>query len=893
MARNRVYPRLLIIFAMLSMVQLLCRAQATTENVRRPFVLVLHSYSPSPRDNSLQEGINQELVGPARIDLYVDYMDSRKLETPEYLDELRRLLIIKYQHIKFDLVIVCDNNAYQFALHHRQELWPGVPIVFCGVKELRPQEFAGQENFTGITENADLTAFVASFPAIVPGLQKLLIIRDDSPYVHDILPHILDALNAKIPAVKLEFLENLSAEEMAARLQRAEPGTAVFYLSFWREKNGRFINADEGYRILKRARVPVFSIHEAQVGNGALGSCFTDAYAQGAAAGKVGFRILSGTPAGTIPAVVGPPRRILFDYPALQRFGVSRAALPPGSQIANEPFSFYREYRRLVWATLGIITLLSTLVVLLVTNVMQRRRAIAGLMESERKFQTIFDQTSDAIFIHEMPEGRLVDVNEAMLKLFGYASKAEALTCAPEQMAHDQSPHSLNEARILLRRAEEEGPQTFEWLARRKTGELFWVEVALRSSNIGGRRCVLAAVRDIAERKRAEEEKEKLRSQLDQAQKMESVGRLAGGVAHDFNNMLQVILGNTAMAMECSATGTPVRDYLEEIQKSSKRSADLTRQLLAFARRQTIQPKVFDLNAAVTEMVKMLRRLIGESIHLAWGPGPDLWRVKMDPSQLDQVLTNLCVNARDAMVGAGKITIATENVTLDDAYARSHPDGVPGDYVLLSVGDSGRGMDEYTRAHLFEPFYTTKELGKGTGLGLATVYGIVKQNQGLIDVESEPGKGTTIKIYLPRERAGAVPVEQDPVRELLRGSETVLLVEDEEQILNLSQRILHQQGYTVLTASTPQAAMDLAARHAGPLHLLVTDVVMPGMNGKELRDKLRVSHPGLKCLFISGYTADVIAGNGVLDDGVHFLQKPFTIQALVENVRSLCSRTPS
>jgi CheY-like chemotaxis protein len=218
---------------------------------------------------------------------------------------------------------------------------------------------------------------------------------------------------------------------------------------------------------------------------------------------------------------------------------------------------------------------------------------------------------------------------------------------------------------------------------------------------------------------------------------------------------------------------------------------------------------------------------------------------------------------------------------------------VPGDYVLLSVGDSGQGMDEYTRAHLFEPFFTTKELGKGTGLGLATVYGIVKQNQGLIDVKSEPGKGTTIKIYLPRERVVAAPAVKDPARELLRGSETVLLVEDEKQILMLGQRILEQKGYVVLTASTPQAAMDLATRHAGPIHLLVTDVVMPGMNGKELRDKLRISHPGLECLFISGYTADVIAENGVLDDGVHFLQKPFTIQALAENVRSVCSRTPS
>jgi signal transduction histidine kinase/CheY-like chemotaxis protein len=393
---------------------------------------------------------------------------------------------------------------------------------------------------------------------------------------------------------------------------------------------------------------------------------------------------------------------------------------------------------------------------------------------------------------------------------------------------------------------------------------------------------------EIAERQRTQEEKEKLQGQLAQAQKMESVGRLAGGVAHDFNNMLQAILGNAALALDDLPPGTPVRENLEEIQKSAQRSAELTRQLLAFARKQTIQPKILDLNDTVAGMLKMLRRLIGEDVNLAWLPGADLWAVRMDPSQIDQILANLCVNARDAIAGVGKVTIETGNVTLAAHGAQSPPDCVPGDYVLLAVSDNGRGMDAATRAHLFEPFFTTKELGKGTGLGLATVFGTVIQNQGLINVDSEPGQGTTFKIYLPRAKAEAVAAAQESARRSLRGTETVLLVEDEEQILNLGRRILQQYGYTVLALSTPQSALALAAQHAGPIHLLITDVVMPGMNGKELRDRLRSSHPQLKCLFMSGYTADVIADNGVLVDGVHFIQKPFTIESLVENVRSVC-----
>jgi len=372
---------------------------------------------------------------------------------------------------------------------------------------------------------------------------------------------------------------------------------------------------------------------------------------------------------------------------------------------------------------------------------------------------------------------------------------------------------------------------------------------------------------------------------LIQAQKMESIGRLAGGVAHDFNNMLQVILGNTALALQDLPANNPVRESLEEIEKSAQRSADLTRQLLAFARKQTIAPRVLDLNDTVGGMLKMLRRLIGEDIDLSWMPGPELWPVNMDPSQIDQILANLCVNARDAIVGTGRVTIETTNVTLDDAYVSSYTECVPGDYVLLAVSDTGRGMDAETRSHLFEPFFTTKEKGKGTGLGLATVFGIVKQNSGLINVYSEPDHGTTFKVYLPRAEAQATAATAAATKPIPRGTETVLLVEDELQILVMAQRILQQQGYIVLAARTPEEALKLAGEYSGSIHLLITDVVMPGMNGRELRNRLAILKPGLRCLYMSGYTANVIAHHGVLHEGVQFLQKPFSIESLARRVR--------
>jgi PAS domain S-box-containing protein len=393
-------------------------------------------------------------------------------------------------------------------------------------------------------------------------------------------------------------------------------------------------------------------------------------------------------------------------------------------------------------------------------------------------------------------------------------------------------------------------------------------------------------ISDITELKQAESDREKLQEQLTQAQKMESVGRLAGGVAHDFNNMLTVIQGFTQAAMDQMDPSDPVYRNLKEVSQAAKRSADLTRQLLTFARKQIIDPKVIDLNKTVRQMMEMLQRLMGENIQVTWHPETDLWPVKMDPSQIDQILANLCVNARDAIDGIGKITIETGMKTFDRVYCNHHPGFSPGDYVLLVFTDNGCGMDKKTMDNLFEPFFTTKDLGRGTGLGLATVYGIVKQNNGFIHVSSEKGKGTTFQIYLPRhlpepeDHASEIPA--DPVPE---GHETLLVVEDEPAILKMTKMMLEMSGYTVLTAATPRQALAAARDHKGKIHLVLTDVVMPEMTGRDLADRLTSLSPGIKVVFMSGYTADVIARQGILDDQVQFVQKPFSRTELTSKIR--------
>jgi two-component system cell cycle sensor histidine kinase/response regulator CckA len=392
---------------------------------------------------------------------------------------------------------------------------------------------------------------------------------------------------------------------------------------------------------------------------------------------------------------------------------------------------------------------------------------------------------------------------------------------------------------------------------------------------------------DITHYKIAEEEKAKLESQLQQAQKMESVGRLAGGVAHDFNNMLGVILGHAELALQGVDSEQPLHDNLMEIHKAAMRSADLTRQLLAFARKQTVAPRILDLNQTVANMLKMLQRLIGEDINLKWHPLESLWQVKIDPNQIDQILANLCVNARDAIKDGGNITIETGNGTLGEDYCAAHIGSAPGEYVTLTVSDDGSGMDKKTLAQIFEPFFTTKGIGEGTGLGLSMVYGIVKQNNGYINVYSEMGHGTMFTIYLPRHEGNAGQAARTVVsgEPRMHGHETVLLVEDDPSLLKLTARMIEKHGYTVLVASTPGEALHLTDEYGDKIRLLMTDVVMPGMNGRDLAKNLLDLIPNLKLLFMSGYTADVIAHNGVLDEGVHFIQKPFSVQSLATKLR--------
>ncbi len=529
------------------------------------------------------------------------------------------------------------------------------------------------------------------------------------------------------------------------------------------------------------------------------------------------------------------------------------------------------------------VSLIWALALLLNRSEIDKRSAKNALVESEKRleqnYRSMFEEALIGLF-QTTPEGKFLSVNPAMARIFGYESPAQmmaSISDIPTQIYVD--PKRREDLKRLVQ--ENGSVQNFDFQVYRKDGTKMWLTANCRAiSQDGSTLRYDGTLEDITEHKLLEE-------QLRQAQKMEAVGRLAGGVAHDFNNAIGVIVGYSALLKEGLSSNETLLRYADEVDKAGHRAASLTRQLLAFSRKQVIQPTVIDLNAVVSETEKMLRRLIGEDIQLGIIRDPNLGRIRADLGQIEQILMNLAVNARDAMPQGGRLVIQSCNAELDETNLIKYRYAKPGHYVMLSVSDTGCGMDKETQAHIFEPFFTTKGPGQGTGLGLSTVYGIVKQSNGYIWVYSEPGKGATFKVYFPRVEAAADPIARPGKSEVPTGSETILVVEDDESMRSLTRKCLESGGYTVLDAHNSEMAIRIVTEYEGVIHLLLTDVVMPGLSGPQLSESLAVSRPNMKVIYMSGYTADLIAQHGVLNPEVVLLEKPFTRDALLRKIRQI------
>jgi two-component system cell cycle sensor histidine kinase/response regulator CckA len=512
-----------------------------------------------------------------------------------------------------------------------------------------------------------------------------------------------------------------------------------------------------------------------------------------------------------------------------------------------------------------------------------RQQAEEDLRATNARYRLLFDCSPLPMWVYDTATLAFVAVNEAAIRHYGFSREEfSRLTIADIRPQEDVPSLLDNVARL------ERNDEPTVWRHRKKDGSLLMAEVTGHDFELEGKRVRLVLANDVTKRLEAQEALRKSEEQLRQAQKMEAVGRLAGGVAHDFNNVLSVILSYTELMLGDLKPGDPMRTDIEEVRKAGKRAAGLTKQLLLFSRQQVPEQRVLDLNQVVTGMEKMLRRLLGEDVELSLLTSHMVGKIRADPGQIEQVIMNLVVNARDAMPRGGQVTIETSDRVLDAAYAADHVGVTPGPHVMLAVTDTGSGMDAATRTRIFEPFFTTKEKGKGTGLGLSTAFGIVQQSGGHILVYSELGVGTTFKMYFPRTvQVAEVVISRPPSPTTLRGSETVLLVEDEEQVRVIVRTVLRRQGYNVLEAQNGGEAFLISEQYKAKIHLMLTDVVMPRMSGRELAERLRPTRPAMKVLYVSGYTDNTIVHHGVLEAGASFLQKPITPDALATKVREV------
>ena len=880
-----------------------------------PRVLVLNSYGMG-YDWSEEEmaGVREGLAKAfPRAELFVEYLDTKNFPAKKHFPRLADLLETKYAKRHLDVIIAFDNAALEFASQYRERISPGTPLVFCGINDYQPSLISGQARVTGVAEDHDSAGTLALALQLHPATRDVIVIHD---YTDTGLAtrRELEKTARRYPAVKLQFVEEMPLEETVRKLKGITPGSLVLMLSYTVEKGGRAFSHAEAARLVSAASpVPVYSVYAAELGNGVVGGRMMQGEAQGHQAAELAARIIGGERPEMLPVLTGDLSRPMFDYLVLKKFSINPAQLPPGTVLINQPPSTFAINKTAVW--LGSLFTLFCLVGLLVLtlNIRRRRRLeemlrlkideyqesqeelqateemlreqveeyqtthdqllateemlrvqLESAEESSQKFKAVFENSPITVALTTLSTGTFTEVNQSFTDMFGF-SREEAIGKTTLELGVWLLESDRKSYQQQLRA--QGHIHNFEAGMRRKGGEEITVLFSGVLLEIAGRPCVLSAVMETTEQKR-------LQDQLNQSQKMDIVGQLAGGIAHDFNNMLTGIMAAAELLKLRLPSDAINHKMLATILQAATRSADLTRELLTFSRKGSAVSVPVRIHESIAAVMSLLDRTLGKQIQLVShleGGDPV---VMGDQTQLQNALLNLGVNARDAMPGGGTLTYQTTVSMLDEAACRLMGLSLPaGRYLEIKVSDTGVGMTKAVLEHIFEPFFTTKGVGKGTGLGLAAVYGSVKNSRGEVTVQSEPGLGSVFRIFLPLVADAACG--QTPRDQAVTGSGGILLVDDEEMLRLVGRDLLEGLGYTVYLAGNGGEALELFAAHRSAISLVMLDMIMPKMGGREVFLRLRELAPGLKVLFCSGFSREG-TGDELVELGANgFIKKPY------------------
>jgi len=916
-----------------------------------PRILVLNSYNIGydwweDEMVGLRNGLSK--VYP-RLELYTEHLDTKKFHSKQHFPRLADLLAVKYADLRLDLIIAMDNAALEFATRYRQRVSPGTPLVFCGINNYEPQMISGQKLITGVAEYHDSLGTLDLALRLHPATSNIIAIHDYTDTGLAIRRELEESAR-RFPKIRLQFMEETPLEETVKKLKAIPPDHLVLMLSYTVEKGGRTFSHSEAARLVSDASpVPVYSVYAAQLGNGVVGGRMMEGQAQGLKAAELAVSILNGEQADKLPVVTASLSRPMFDDRMLRRFGIDSARLPADSVLINKPLSTFAINKKAVWLSASFTLFCIIGLTVQILNIRRRRRLEEMLRlkidqyqesqeelqateemlraqvedfmqsqdelqateemlreqiceyqtthdqlqdtkeklriqlevaeESSQKFRAVFEYSPITVALTTLPEGTFSEVNQAFMDMFGY-SRDEAIGRTTVELG--VWLHESDRDRYLQLLKANGHVYNFETEMRRKQGDVFTVLFSGVQLEIAGKSSVLSAVMDITEQKR-------LQNQLHQAQKMDVVGQLAGGIAHDFNNMLAGIMAAAELLKRRLAHDEKNCRLAETIIEAATRSADLTSELLTFSRKGTAVSAPIRVNDTITAVMSLLKRTIDRQIQLTARLDQDDPVIMGDQTQLQNALLNLGVNARDAMPRGGTLTFATTIKILDEGSFRSMGiSRATGRYLEIAVSDTGVGMTNDVMEHIFEPFFTTKDIGKGTGLGLASVYGAVKNHGGEISVQSQPGIGSVFRIFLPL-------VSNDPDRhtipdEAVGGSGGILLVDDEEMLRSVGRDLLEDLGYTVFLAKNGEQALEVYADHRQEIALVILDMIMPKMGGKEAFLRLRKQSPELKVLFCSGFsregTGDELAGLGA--DG--FIQKPYNRNDLSRKVSDVMGK---